>query len=164
MRLNAQTDYALRIMMYLAAKRGDSATIQEAATNLGLSQTHLMRIAAKLSAKGFVTATRGRSGGLTLARKPEQISVEAIVQAIEPDFNLVECFAGSSCSVQPACLLKGTLASALESFFAELRAVSLADLTRPNEARLANVFKLEISGHLRGRRPAVIQTPAGGAF
>ena len=51
MRLNAQTDFSLRILMYLAAREGVRVTIQEVATKLGLSQAHMMRIAAKLAAK-----------------------------------------------------------------------------------------------------------------
>lgn len=144
MRLNAQTDYSLRILMYLAAKRGEAATIQEVSTKLGLSQTHMMRIAAKLAGSGLVLATRGRAGGLTLGMDARRITVEDVVRAIEPDFALVECLGHSerTCSIEPACRLKGVLAGALAAFFAELRAVTLADLTHSNRARLADIFWL----------------------
>lgn len=144
MRLNAQTDYSLRILMYLAAKGGEGATIQEIATKLGLSQTHLMRVAAKLAANGLVLSTRGRSGGLVLGMDARRISVEDVVRAIEPDFALVECLGVSDrrCSIEPACRLKGVLAGAVAAFFAELRAVTLADLTHSNRARLADIFWL----------------------
>lgn len=145
MRLNAQTDFSLRMMMYLASKRGASATIQEISTHLGLSQAHLMRVAAKLSSAGLVSSTRGRLGGLALARDPHLITVEEVVKSIEPDFHLVQCFdeLHKSCSIEPACLLKGTLSSALKAFFAELRAVSLASLTDPNHSRLSEIFRLD---------------------
>lgn len=144
MRLNAQTDFSLRILMYLAAKGGEGATIQEIATKLGLSQTHLMRIAAKLAGTSLVVSTRGRAGGLALGMDPSRITVEDVVRAIEPDFALVECLAasGGDCSIEPACRLKGVLVSALDAFFAELRAVTLADLTFPNRKRLADIFWL----------------------
>lgn len=144
MRLNAQTDYSLRILMYLAAKDGEVATIQEVSTQLGLSQTHMMRIAAKLAGSGLVLAARGRSGGLTLGMDAGRITVEDVVRAIEPDFALVECLGTSdrSCSIEPACRLKGVLASAMDAFFDELRSVTLHDLTHPNRARLADIFWL----------------------
>ena len=144
MKLNAQTDYSLRILMYLAAKEGEAATIQEVATKLELSQTHLMRVAAKLAGAGLVTATRGRSGGLTLGREAHRITVEDVVRAIEPDFALVQCLGASNpkCSIEPACALKGVLFSALDAFFAELRSATLADLTLPNRVRLADIFWL----------------------
>lgn len=146
MRLNAQTDYSLRIMMYLAAKDGETATIREIASKLGLSHAHMMRIAAKLAGKGLVSAMRGRSGGLTLARLPQQITVEEVITAIEPDFALTECFQTeprNTCSIEPACLLRGALADALGAFFRELRAVSLADLTERNRLDLADIFRLD---------------------
>lgn len=146
MRLNAQTDYSLRIMMYLAAKDGETATIREIAAKLGLSHAHMMRIAAKLAGKGLVAAMRGRSGGLTLARAPHLITVEEVVVAIEPDFALTECFQPKphkTCSIEPACLLRGALSDALGAFFRELRAVSLADLTQTNRLDLADIFRLE---------------------
>lgn len=144
MRLNAQTDYSLRILMYLAAKGGEGATIQEIATKLGLSQTHLMRIAAKLAGQGLVLSTRGRSGGLVLGMDARRISVEDVVRAIEPDFALVECLGLSDrrCSIEPACRLKGVLGAALKAFFAELSAASLADLTQRNHAQLVDIFWL----------------------
>lgn len=146
MRLNAQTDFSLRIMMYLSAKRGRPATIREVATKLGLSQAHLMRIAAKLASKGLVHAARGRTGGLTLGRDANQITVEDVVTAIEPEFALVQCFQPNqarNCSIEPACLLKNVFASALRAFLAELRAVSVADLTQPNQVHLTEVFRLD---------------------
>ena len=161
MRLNAQTDFSLRLMMYLVAKRGQSATIQEVATRLGLSQSHMMRIAAKLSAKGLVTSIRGRSGGLALGRNASLITVEDVVRAIEPDFALVECLdkSVSTCSILPACLLKGVLTSALEAFFAELRTVTLDQLTEPNQTDLAVIFRLSDLGLAASYKAAA---PAGG--
>ena len=150
MRLNAQTDFSLRIMMYLSAKCGESATIQEVSTKLGLSQAHMMRIVAKLASKGLVNAMRGRLGGLTLGRDASLITVEDVVAAIEPDFALVLCFKvpeTQSCSIEPACLLKGLLSSALRAFLAELRAVSLAELTQPNQVNLAEIFRLNDSAN-----------------
>lgn len=142
MRLNAQTDYSLRMMMFLAVRLGEPTTIQEIATRLSLSQTHLMRVAAKLSAKGFVASTRGRTGGIMLSRNPTEITIEQVVQAIEPDFHLAGCFDPSrkDCSIEPACRLKGALSAALEAFFAELATVTLADLAAPNRAQLIHLF------------------------
>ncbi len=144
MRLNAQTDFSLRMMMYLATS-GEPATIREISTKLGLSRAHMMRIAAKLASKGLVNATRGRSGGLALARDADLITIEDVVTAIEPDFILVPCFQPSRtqiCSIEPACLLKGALSSALRAFLAELRAVTLAEITQPNQVSLAQIFRL----------------------
>lgn len=139
MRLNAQTDFALRVLMLLAAREGRPATIQEAAQTLRLSQPHLMRVCAKLSAGGFVSAARGRNGGLTLGMSPAAITVEAVLKHMEPDFGLVECFRDDSshCTLLPACLLNSALEVALRAFFDRLSAVTLQDLVGPNQKELS---------------------------
>lgn len=148
MRLNAQTDFSLRFFMYLATKESGSATIQEMASRMGLSQSHMMRVTAKLAASGLVVSSRGRSGGISLGKEATDITVEDIVRAIEPDFALVQCFDPSkeACPIEPACLLKGVLASAVGAFFAELRSVSLAQLVQPNKVQLTQIFRLDSPG------------------
>jgi Rrf2 family nitric oxide-sensitive transcriptional repressor len=109
-----------------------------------------MRIVAKLVAKGLIASTRGRAGGLALAKEPGSITVADVVAAIEPDFALVHCFEATGrqdCSIEPACLLKGVLSSALGAFMSELRTCSLADLTQPNQIRLSEIFRLNDPTH-----------------
>ncbi|HWA83168.1 MAG TPA: Rrf2 family transcriptional regulator [Fimbriimonadaceae bacterium] len=144
MRLNLQTDLALRMLIYLSAKQGIPATIQEITQKMGLSQTHMMRVAAKLASHGLVSSNRGRRGGLLLGKDASEISVEEVVRAIEPDFALVQCFdrAREKCVIEPACLLNGALQNALDAFFAELRSVSLAQLTVPNRFPLLQALRL----------------------
>lgn len=119
-------------------------TIPEVAVKLSLSKGYTMRIVARLVAKGLVASTRGRAGGLTLAKEPRSIAVADVVTAIEPDFALVHCFETQNrhdCSIEAACLLKGVLSSALGAFMSELRTSSLADLTQPNQISLAEIFQ-----------------------
>ncbi|HVT12780.1 MAG TPA: Rrf2 family transcriptional regulator [Fimbriimonadaceae bacterium] len=144
MRLNLQTDLALRMLIYLSVKQGAPATIQEITQKMGLSQTHMMRVAAKLASHGLVASNRGRNGGISLSRDASEITVEEVVRAIEPDFALVQCFDDSRerCVIEPACLLNGVLQSALDAFFTELRSVTLAQLTVPNRYRLRQALRL----------------------
>jgi len=171
MRLNAQTDFSLRIMMFLTIKAGRLATIPEVAAKLDLSKDYTMRIVAKLVAKGLVTSVRGRTGGLTLAKPPDSITVADVVAAIEPDFALVHCFQATGrpdCSIETACLLKGVLSSALGAFMSELRSCSLADLTEPNRIRLGEILRPNdpahpIKGRVRQSPTARNPAPIGGA-
>lgn len=144
MRLTVHTDYALRLLVLLAAKRGEAVTIQEAADRYAISKNHLMKVAHQLGLAGWITTTRGRGGGLQLALEPEQISVGAVVRRTEPDLVLVECFdrAASRCRIQPACVLKGALHEALEAFLSVLDGYSLADLVEPRR-ELAGLLALE---------------------
>ena len=129
MRLTNFSDYALRVLMF-AAVRGDRLiTIEETAGVYGISRAHLMKVANQLTRAGFLKATRGRTGGLTLARRPEKISLGDVVRATEPDFALVECFtAENGCLITPRCRLKGVLKEALMAFVGTLDRYTLADL------------------------------------
>ena len=129
MRLTHFSDYALRLMMYAAARKDELITIEETARLYGLSRAHLMKVANQLTRAGFLKATRGRGGGLLLARKPDKIRLGDIVRSTEPDFALVECFAsGNQCLITPRCRLRGVLQEAIGAFMRTLDRHTLADL------------------------------------
>ena len=90
MRLSLQTDYALRTLMYLAVKDGHHS-IADIASAYGISKNHLMKVAQRLTAEGFVDSVRGRSGGLKLAQPPAELNVGAIVRIMEDTGAFVEC-------------------------------------------------------------------------
>lgn len=129
MRLSVQTDYALRTLMFLAVEDGHHS-IAEIARAYGISKNHLMKVAQRLTAEGFVESVRGRSGGLKLARPAEALNVGAIVRAMEDTGTFVECFdpATNSCVVTPACGLRHVLGGALEAFTQHLDQFTVADL------------------------------------
>jgi len=130
MRLTDCGDYALRVLMYAAAREGELITIEETAERYGISRSHLMKVVNLLTRSGYLTAVRGRSGGLKLGTAPEKIGLGQVVRATEPDFGLVECFAtGGRCRITPSCRTsRGVLGEALAAFVATLDRYTLADL------------------------------------
>lgn len=133
MRLTVYTDYALRLLMYLAVKRDGLATVAEVADSYGISKNHMMKVAHQLGLAGYVEAVRGRNGGLRLARPAAEISVGAVVRRTEQDMALVPCLQEGemSCVIQPCCALKRALAQAASAFLAVLDGYSLGDLVQP---------------------------------
>lgn len=132
MRLLASTDYALRVLMLLAAEPPDPApmSVEKLADRLGgLSRHHLHKIVQDLTALGVTRTVRGVGGGVTLARAPAQISVGHLIRALENDQPMVECFRddGGACTLTPACRLRRSLATARERFYATLDEQTLAD-------------------------------------
>ena len=129
MHLTRYTDYALRILIYLAAKpEGD--TVSRIAESYGISRNHLVKVAHHLGRLGYIETTRGKSGGLSLVRPPSDINIGSVVRDMEPNFHLVECFnpAGNACPIAPVCKLKGVMAEAERAFMAALSAYTLADI------------------------------------
>src|SRR5689334_66447 len=84
MRLTIYTDYALRLMMYLAVKEDGLATIAEIAESYEISKAHLMKVAHQLGIAGYVEAVRGARGGLRLAKPAKAIKLGEIVRHAEP--------------------------------------------------------------------------------
>ena len=147
MQLTRQTDYALRLLIYLAAHER-RVSIAEIAAAHGISRTHLMKIAHLLTTRGFVAATRGRGGGIALARPAGTIRVKDVIRATEPPCPLVDC---SGCRLARRCRLEPILGAAMAAFWRVLDAYSLADLvdTSVGKDRTAISF----AGHGDGSVP-----------
>ncbi len=133
MRLTVYTDYALRLLMYLAVKEGGVATIGEVAESYGISRNHLMKVAYQLGAAGYIETVRGRGGGLRLARAAGGIGLGDIVRHTEPDMALAPCFnpVDAPCTIRPCCVLRKALQKAGLAFLETLDGYSLADLVKP---------------------------------
>jgi Rrf2 family nitric oxide-sensitive transcriptional repressor len=129
--MSLHADYALRTLMYLAVHDGHRS-IGEIAQAYGISKNHLMKVAQRLVAEGFLEAVRGRSGGLRLAQAATQINVGQVARKMEETGSFVECFdpATNRCVITPACRLRHALAGALEAFFRHLDRYSLGDLVK----------------------------------
>jgi Rrf2 family nitric oxide-sensitive transcriptional repressor len=142
MRLTLFSDYALRILLYLAAHPGRLVRVAEVSEAYGVSENHLVKVVQLLVARGLVESVRGRGGGLQLACPPESIKVGAVLRATEPDLDLVECFdpTSSACPITPACGLKHALEEAQGAFLARLDAYTLSDFL-PQRAKLLKLWR-----------------------
>src|SRR5579884_3997909 len=116
MRLTKQTDYSLRVLIYLGTHPVRATTIEEVAAAYGISKNHLMKVVYHLSTAGFLATQRGRGGGFQLARDPSSIHLGSVIRGTETDFALVECFqpVNESCSIYDSCKLRAVLRDALE--------------------------------------------------
>ena len=136
MRLTVQTDYSLRLLIYLAAKRGHRATVDEGAVAYGISREHVAKVVHRLGLEGYVETVRGRGGGLRLGRPSEAINIGALVRRVEPDFALVPCMApvNAPCRIGQCCVLRQAMQRAQDAFLATLDGYTLADFARPRAA------------------------------
>lgn len=130
MQLSLKTDYALRMLMALAST-DEVLSVDWMAEHYGISRNHLAKVAQQLNAHGLVNTTRGRSGGMQLAREPDQINVGSIVREFERLDGFVACMGGEhACTIDGVCGLKSALGGALEAFLSHLDRFTLADIAR----------------------------------
>jgi len=132
MRITKRTDFALRVLLYLAVHPGERFSTQQIASAFGLSLNHLHKVVRDLGELGLVTLHRGAKGGVELAKEPAKISVGKVARAFEDSDALIECFAdeNNTCVISPGCKLKSVLRGAQDAFFAHLDPVTVADLIR----------------------------------
>ena len=136
MRLTKYADLSFRLLMYLAMRQGEPATIQEVSDRFAVSKNHMVKISHQLTKAGLIDSTRGRNGGVCLARPAENITVEDVLRAMENNFDLAECFDATQnqCVISEVCKLNGIFSAARNAFFGVLRQASLADLVKNSKA------------------------------
>lgn len=136
MKLTRYSDYALRVLTYLASHDDRRASIREIAERYRISENHLMKVVHDLGRAGFIATTRGRGGGLRLARPAGEIVLGDVVRHTEDSFDLVDC---ASCLIAPACGATAILAEATRAFLAVLDHYTLADVAS-QRGRLLDLF------------------------
>jgi Rrf2 family transcriptional regulator, nitric oxide-sensitive transcriptional repressor len=133
-RLLASTDFALRVLLRLAADPQSHRSTEVLARDVGVPRNHVHKIVQELAAMGLVRTLRGARGGVLLARPPAEITLGEVVRRLEADQALVECFRadGGACCLSADCRLRGVLARAREAFLALMDRSTIADCLAPD--------------------------------
>jgi len=141
MRLTTYSDYALRVLMYLALKSDGLSTIAEIAGSYNVSEAHLMKVVHQLGVAGYIETVRGRGGGLRLAKPAEAIGLAEVIRMTEPDMAIVSCLKPLNAprKINPGCVLKRAMERAHQAFMDVLEGYTLADLVAPS-GRLSNLL------------------------
>lgn len=134
MRLSHFTDIGLRALIYTARlSPGEKTNVREISEYFQLSRSHLVKAINQLTHFGYFKATRGRSGGISLAKKPEEINIGDVIQLLEVNLDGIDCSGG--CSLLPNCLLKKELINATNVYLEYMKKVTLKDLIVPNHSQ-----------------------------
>jgi len=152
MRLTQFSGYGLRVLIYAGLKGDQLSTIAEIAEAYGISKNHLMKVVQQLVNEDFLSSRRGKKGGVRLARDPEQITIGAVVLAMEPSFGVAECMReGNECALTPVCRLRAKLNDANRAFLQVLEDVTLAEILhdKPHRVELRDLLQLEPSAAAR---------------
>lgn len=124
-KLSRRLDYAILAVSHLAA-RGATAPLsaRALADATRIPPAILANILKELNRVGMVRSVRGVHGGYELAVAPDELSVGALVRALEGDVRLVECVpsapalkvpgmalspAPSACQIESSCPIKTPL-------------------------------------------------------
>lgn len=130
MELSRFSDYALRVLMYAAAREDQKVTLNELTEAYHISQHHLVKIVHYLGKLGYLQNRRGRSGGIWLGRHPKDIRIGEVIRRTETHLHLAECFNAKTnqCRLSPSCRLKTVFQEAKDAFLEVLDQYTLEDL------------------------------------
>ncbi|MDO9087148.1 MAG: Rrf2 family transcriptional regulator [Anaerolineaceae bacterium] len=130
MQITRQADYALRAMLYLAKLDKDvRAATSQIAEEQQIPPSFLAKIISQLSIAGLILTSRGARGGVTLARKPEEISLLDVVEAIDGPISLNVCsHSASACPFGDDCPIQPIWSDAQHELVAKLRSTNFGQL------------------------------------
>ena len=127
MKISAQEEYGLRCLLQLAqSPAGSGLTVKEIALREGLSSAYVEKLLRLLGKAGLIHSVRGTKGGYLLNRRPQEISLASVVEALGKvptpgeicgrfTGNRAECIHVGDCGIRSAW---ETLTSALSGFLA----------------------------------------------
>jgi Rrf2 family iron-sulfur cluster assembly transcriptional regulator len=146
--------YAIRAMVYLAHHRDRACLSREVSQKTQIPYHFLAKILRELNRAGLLTSTRGRSGGVQLAKPPDQITLYDVKEAIDGVKDLEECAVGIRlCDNQTPCPIHDTFAPIHDSIRSYLKTITLETMvssvnnkkTRPSRSRRAGKLRLKLA-------------------
>lgn len=134
MKLSTKSRYGLRALFDMAYHSGTLPTqIKDISRRQNISPRYLEQIFQDLKRAGLLKSRRGPQGGYSLAKKPEEITVKAIVLAAEGEVNLVDCLKETKankqkCEMDNQCVTQKVWSEATRRLHEYFDSVTLQDL------------------------------------
>ena len=89
--ISQTTEYALRVMVYLASVAGQTPTNAQISSATRTPAAYLAKVVRSLARAGLLRSQRGLHGGSSIARAPDQITIHDVVQAVDPIRRITTC-------------------------------------------------------------------------
>jgi FeS assembly SUF system regulator len=134
-RIGRLTDYGIVLMSHVAAKPEVDHSASEIAANARLPLPTVSKLLRLLAKERLLLSHRGAKGGYCLARPAAEISVAAIIEAIEGPVRLTLCTTNdhtADCEYEPRCPVRGHWQKINRAVCTALADVSLADIVAPS--------------------------------
>jgi FeS assembly SUF system regulator len=135
------TDYAVVLATHLAATDGAHAA-RDLALQTQIPEPTASKVLKKLARAGVVISQRGAKGGYSLARRPEQIGINEVIEAIEGPIAVTQCSDESTdsfCEYETNCGVRANWQRINLAVQGALSEISLADMAFPGTAELVSI-------------------------
>ena len=151
MQLTSTTDYAIRIVCYLAAQRQMIST-SELSQELSVPSSYIPKITKKLKQAGIIKACEGIKGGYQIAKQPENISLRDVISCTESTMAISRCLEkeeGCSKNYIASCKVHQILLELQNIYNNRLESVKISDIIRPGKDEYLGKFYVIIKVNLR---------------
>ena len=151
MQLTSTTDYAIRIVCYLAAQRQMIST-SELSQELSVPSSYIPKITKKLKQAGIIKACEGIKGGYQIAKQPENISLRDVISCTESTMAISRCLekeGGCSRNNIDCCKVHQILLDLQNIYNNRLESVKISDIIRPGKDEYLGKFYVIIKVNLR---------------
>ncbi|MDO9541822.1 MAG: Rrf2 family transcriptional regulator [Kiritimatiellia bacterium] len=138
MKVSTKGRYGVRFLLDLALHdQTKPVSLNEIAKRQDISEKYLWQIAANLKSAGLVSAVSGKRGGFYLAKPPENISLQDILEILEGNSSFVNCVHDSnSCKRSATCIAREMWTETSDQIADVLASVKLADLVAKAKKRV----------------------------
>lgn len=152
MHLTTKGRYAVTAMMDLALNQDKGpVTLNDIAESQEISLSYLEQLFAKLRKKGLVCGTRGPGGGYRLAKAVDDISIAAIVMAVDEKLDVTRCAGREDCQEGERCLTHDLWMELSDKLYEFMDGLKLGEvIQRPSVCQVA------ARQELRNRQPVHI--------
>lgn len=134
MRLTSKGRYAVTAMLDVALHTEQGPVpLADISERQGISLSYLEQLFARLRKHGLVSSVRGPGGGYRLGFTPQEISISAVIQAVDESIDATRCGGKGGCQGGSRCLthsLWSNLSDRIEDFLAN---ISLAELVKQQD-------------------------------
>jgi Rrf2 family protein len=113
--------------MVIIARADELINANNIAEQTGASKNHLAKVLQRLVKAGFLESTRGPSGGFLLKKKPREITILQIYEAIEGKIETSGCPLNQSVCPFDKCLVGGIVKDVSEHFIKYIKKATLKD-------------------------------------
>ena len=129
MKLSKTSEYALRILIFMAKNPEELYTAKYLIYLFFVSDKYLRRLMTDLSKSGFIRSTQGRYGGYTFAKDIHDIFLYDIIDSVEGMEHLNDCVLGfNECSCTNPCAMHDDWIIIREKLNKVFRKTKLSDL------------------------------------
>ena len=124
--ITRDTDYAVRSLLYIAKAENKLVSTLEVNKELALPRPFMRKILQVLQKEGFLFSVKGKNGGFSLAKKPEQIMLIDLMKLFQGEFSLTECLLQKKvCPNIKICPIRKKVKNIEKYAFDELKGISL---------------------------------------